>query len=86
VCNRFCALLAASLRPQVKSGYSGCDKTTDGQITKSLSIPLRKNIPLPSSGKSVIQIRPSRPTRGALRTSRSARWDAVDAKTAATNA
>jgi hypothetical protein len=28
VCNRFCALLAASLRPQVKSGHNGCDKAT----------------------------------------------------------
>jgi hypothetical protein len=54
-------------------------KQPDGQITKTLSIPSRKNISLPSSGKSVIQIRASHPIRGALRTSRTLRWDAVDA-------
>ena len=37
----------------------------DGQINKSLSIPSRKNISLPSSGKSVSLIRASRPIRGA---------------------
>jgi hypothetical protein len=51
----------------------------DGQITKNLSIPSRKDISLPSSGKSVAQIRASCPIRGALRTSRTLRWDAVDA-------
>jgi len=51
----------------------------DGQIGKTLSIPSRKKIPLPSSGKSVIQIGPSHPIRGALRTSPTLRWDAVDA-------
>src|SRR5579871_6215261 len=36
-------------------------------------------ISLNLSGKSVLSARPSHPTRGALRTSRYARWDAVDA-------
>jgi hypothetical protein len=54
----------------------------DGQITKTLSIPPRKNILLSSSGKSVASIGASRPIRGALRTSRTLRWDAVDAGSA----
>jgi hypothetical protein len=53
-----------------------------GQITKSLSIPTREKISLPSSGKSVILICPSHPIRGDVRTSRTLRWDAVDAMTA----
>ena len=61
------------------SWSSAATKQPDGQITKTLSTPSRKNFPLPSSGKSVIQICPSRPIRGALRTSRTLRWDAVDA-------
>jgi hypothetical protein len=51
----------------------------DGQIGKTLSIPSRKKIPLPPSGKSVVLSCPSHPKRGALRTSRTLRWDAVDA-------
>src|SRR5882757_686156 len=39
----------------------------DGQISKNLSSPPTKNIPLSPSGKSVVLIGPSRPTRGALR-------------------
>jgi hypothetical protein len=38
----------------------------DRQITKSLSSPSRKNIPLNVSGKSVILIRPSHPKEGRL--------------------
>jgi hypothetical protein len=51
----------------------------DGQISKSLSRPSRKNIPLSPSGKSVVLIRASHPMRGALRNVTNARWDAVDA-------
>jgi hypothetical protein len=54
-------------------------KQLDGQITKIMSTPSRKNISLPSSGKSVISIRASRPIRGDVRTSRTLRRDAVDA-------
>jgi hypothetical protein len=36
-------------------------------------------VPLPSSGKSLAQIRASRPIRGDVRTSRTLRRDAVDA-------
>jgi hypothetical protein len=47
----------------------------DGQITSTcfklkLSSPAAKNIPLNPSGKSALSTRPSHPTRGALRTSR----------------
>jgi hypothetical protein len=52
----------------------------DGQITKILSISSRQNISLNPPGKSVILICASRPIRGALRTSRTLRWDAVDAR------
>jgi hypothetical protein len=37
-----------------------------GKSPKNLSSPRAKNIPLSPSGKSVILIRPSHPTRGAL--------------------
>ena len=57
-----------------------------GKSPKTLSIPSRKKISLPSSGKSVILICPSHPIRGALRTSRTLRWDAVDAIRRATSA
>ena len=53
---------------------SAATNQPDGQISKTLSyrlsIPQRKNIPLPSSGKSVSLIGASRPVRGTLRTSR----------------
>jgi hypothetical protein len=45
----------------------GATKQPDGQISQNLSIPLTKNIPLSSSGKSVVLICPSCPTGGALR-------------------
>src|SRR5882757_6925853 len=46
---------------------SRATKQPDGQISKNLSSPLTKNIPLSPSGKSVVLIGPSHPTRGALR-------------------
>jgi hypothetical protein len=66
-------------------------KQPDGQITSTspdlcLSIPSRKNIPLSPSGKSVVLICASHPMRGALRNVTNARWDAVDAALAKTNA
>jgi hypothetical protein len=44
-------------------------KLPDGQITKSLSSPSRKNIPLNPSGKSPLQARPVPPDKGADRES-----------------
>jgi hypothetical protein len=49
------------------------------QISKNLSSPFAKNIPLNLSGKSALPTRPSHPMRGALRNVTNARWDAVDA-------
>src|SRR5882757_3613764 len=46
---------------------SRATKQPDGQISKNLSSPPTKNIPLSPSGKSMVLIGPSRPTRGALR-------------------
>ena len=64
----------ASPRPQAKSECTAATNQPDGQISKTLSIqlsiPWRKKILLPPSGKSVGLIRASRPIRGALRTSR----------------
>jgi hypothetical protein len=54
-------LRAASLRPQGKSGCSGCGKVTRRANHQSLSIPSRKKIPLNPSGKSAIPIRPISP-------------------------
>jgi hypothetical protein len=54
----------------------------DGQITKNLSSPSRKNILLPPSAKSVVQSRPSTATRGAIAIVTTVRWDAMDAKAA----
>ena len=47
-----------------------------------MSRPGIKNISLNAPGKSALLVRPSHPKRGALRTSRHARWDAVDAEPA----
>jgi len=60
-------------------------KLPDGQLTFArgiLSSPFAKNIPLCFLPKSVAYSVPSYPTRGALRTSRNARWDAMDARAA----
>src|SRR4051794_26050204 len=48
-------------------------KQPDGQISKNLSSPSRKNIPLTPSGKSALRLRASRPMRGALRNVTNAR-------------
>jgi len=48
------------------------------RVRRILSSPFAKNIPLCFLPKSAAYSVPSRPTRGALRTSRHARWDAVD--------
>ena len=61
-------------------------KQPDGQISENLSSPERKNIPLNPSGKSALPTRPFHPMRGALRNVTNARWDAVDAALAKTNA
>jgi hypothetical protein len=60
----------------------GATNQPDGQITKNLSTPSRKNIPLNPSGKSALLACASHPMRGALRNVTNARWDAVDAKCA----
>src|SRR6476660_1208812 len=55
-------------------------KQPDGQISKNLSSPRAKNIPLNPSGKSALRLRASHPTRGALRTSRTRggmRWTRI---------
>jgi hypothetical protein len=49
---------------------------------KKLSSPSRKNIPVASSGKSGVQLRPSTATRGAIAIVTTVRWDAMDAKAA----
>jgi hypothetical protein len=50
------------------SRYRGlAGRLPDGQITKFLSSPSRKNIPLRALPKSPVYQSPSRPTRGALR-------------------
>src|SRR5258707_9892151 len=64
----------------------GATKQPDGQISKILSSPSHKNIPLNPSGKSPLRLRPSHPMRGALRNVTNVRWDAVDAALAKTNA
>src|SRR6202048_1291275 len=49
---------------------------------QNLSSPLCKNISLNPSGKSLLEIRPSHPTRGGSRVVTNARWDAMDATAA----
>jgi len=53
-----------------------------GKSLKSLSNPLRKNISLTPSGKSVALICASHPYEGRFAIVTNARWDAVDAKRA----
>jgi hypothetical protein len=57
----------------------------DGQISKLLSSPICKNIPLSPSGKSNLQLPLSRPTEGRLAIVTDAGRDAVDAGGALTN-
>jgi hypothetical protein len=57
----------------------------DGQISQNLSSPFPKNISLVTSGKSLLQLRPSHPTRGALANVTNVGWDAVDADVPLTN-
>src|SRR3981189_783000 len=54
----------------------------DGQITKSLSSPSRKNIPLPLSGRNTLRLPPSCPARGALAIVANEGQGAMDAKAA----
>jgi len=54
----------------------------DGQITKSLSSPSDKNIPVAPSGKSAVQSRLSTAARGAIAIVTTVRWDVMDAKAA----
>ena len=63
-----------------KSMRAAATKQLDGQISKKLSSPWLKNIPLNPSGKSALPLRASHPTRGALRTSRTRggmRWTRI---------
>jgi len=60
----------------------GCARATnrpDGQISKNLSSPREKNIPLNRANQRYL-LAPSHPMRGALRNVTNARWDAVDAE------
>jgi hypothetical protein len=61
-----------------------CQILPDGQITQNLSSPSRKNIPLPSSGKSALPARPvlSR-QEGRSRVVTNVGEDAVDAAASA---
>src|SRR5258705_13201903 len=56
--------------------FFSCDQLPDGQITKSLSIPPRRNIPLNLSGKSAALLRASHPREGrvAIVTNVAGRW------------
>jgi hypothetical protein len=60
-----------SLHTQQGSARGGCDKTTRRAnqfgLSEIVSSPGIKNIPLAPSGKSFLQLCPSRPTRGAYR-------------------
>src|ERR1700732_5338103 len=58
-------------------------KLPDGQISKFLSSPNSKNIPLNPSGKSPLRIRPSRPQEGRLAIVTDVGRDAVDAAASA---
>jgi hypothetical protein len=63
-----------------KSMRADATQQPDGQISKNLSGPWLKNIPLNPSGKSALPTRPSHPMRGALRTSRTRggmRWTRI---------
>jgi hypothetical protein len=71
------ALPSGQTRLTCLPSYDG--KLPDGQISKNLSSPSRKNISLNPSGKSLLEIRPSHPTRGGSRVVTNARWDAMDA-------
>jgi len=77
---------SASLRPQRQTTVFGCDKSTRRAnhfgFSEIVSSPGIKNISLNPPGKSALLVRPSHPMRGALRTSRHAWWDAVDAELA----
>jgi len=72
-----------------RNGEVACDvrqNNSTGKSPESLSSPQLKNIPLNPSGKSALPTRPFHPMRGALRNVTNARWDAVDAALAKTNA
>jgi hypothetical protein len=58
----------------------------DGQITRSLSSPSRKNISVAASGKSDVQFPPSCPTRGALAIVANEGQGAVDVRSRLTSA
>ncbi|MEH2565961.1 hypothetical protein V1289_005588 [Bradyrhizobium sp. AZCC 2289] len=62
-CHR-AALCADPLARNDDVEASGATKLPDGQISKSLSSPSRKNISLPPSGKSVVSLRASHPKEG----------------------
>jgi hypothetical protein len=64
----------------VRSKLNRCPTGKSPRTCAALSSPCSKNISLNPSGKSALPACPSHPTRGALRTSRHARWDAVDAE------
>jgi hypothetical protein len=53
-CQPICKARTASPRAQAQSRDPIATKQPDGQITKTLSSPFAKNIPLNPSGKSVI--------------------------------
>jgi hypothetical protein len=66
----------------VKMTSSGATNWHDGQITKSMSISSRKNIPLAPSGKSMTESARLTRYEGRVAIVTNARWDAVDAECA----
>jgi hypothetical protein len=89
---RVAAWIPSSLSLLAMTRMERCaSKQPDGQITSTSrkvdpSSLYAKNISLNPSGKSALPTRPSHPMRGALRNVTNARWDAVDAALAKTNA
>jgi hypothetical protein len=81
---RLVSFLAALFRVKKRlKEIQGIARSAIGPTGKSvvrLSSPFAKNIPLSPSGKSTLELPPSRPTRGAYR-DRHGRWvrDAMDA-------
>jgi hypothetical protein len=67
-------------RAQGQLDAAAATKQPDGQISKKLSSPRAKNIPLNPSGKSALPTRPSHPNEGRIAIVTNVRWDAVDAK------
>src|SRR5882672_6690542 len=66
----------------VRSGQNRCPTANHQEPVRPCPAPARKIFRLTRRANQRYQLAPSHPTRGALRTSRHARWDAVDAELA----